>query len=186
MPPGHPPVTALALVEAAIPALRRYAWALLRNGPAADDLVQDCLVRALDRLPDWRGGDVRPWLFAIMHNLHVSRWRRLRRFPTVTVDAEAPAFRVEAGQTHHVELQAVLRALDALAAEQRDVLLLVTVEGLDYADAAHVLGIPVGTVMSRLSRGRDRLRRLLDEPGTQAAPRGGTGGGPGPVLRRVK
>ncbi len=160
-------MTELAALEACIPALRRYAWSLLRDGTEADDLVQDCLERALDRLASWRGGEIRPWLFTIMHNLHVSRWRRLRRFMPVSLDASGrvadPAYRVEAGQVQRVELDGVMQALDALPEGLREVLLLVAVEGLDYAEAAAVLGIPVGTVMSRLSRGRDRLRLALGE-----------------------
>lgn len=175
-------MTALAPIEAAIPALRRYAWSLLRDGPAADDLVQDCLVRALDRLPAWRGGDARPWLFAIMHSLHVSRWRRLRRFPLVALEPDDPALRAEPAQPHSAELRAVLDALDALPAALRDVLLLVAVEGVEYADAARILDVPVGTVMSRLSRGRDRLRQLFGEPVRQPA----GGAVPRPSLRRVK
>jgi RNA polymerase sigma-70 factor (ECF subfamily) len=108
-----------------------------------------------------------------MHSLHVSRWRRMRRFAPVVVDEADPAYRVEAGQVQRMELRGVLLALDALPEGVRDVMLLVAVEGLDYAEAAAVLGIPVGTVMSRLSRGRDRLRVALDEPAR-------------PALRRVK
>ena len=131
--------------------------------------MQDCLVRALDRMALWRGGDIRPWLLAIMHNLHVSRWRRLRRFAPGDIDGNDPAYRVEPGQHQRAELRSVMLAMAALPDELRQVLLLVAVEGLGYAEAADVLGIPVGTVMSRLSRGRDRLRRALDEP-AQARP----------------
>ena len=163
----------LSRLEAAIPAMRRYAWSLLRNGPEADDLVQDSLVRALDRMSGWQGGtDMRPWLFTIMHNLHVSRWRRLRRFAPVAVDDTDPAFQVGPEQPHRAELRRVAEVMDTLPEELRQVLLLVAVEGLHYAEAAGVLGLPIGTVMSRLSRARDRLRRELD----QAAP----------ALRRVK
>ena len=177
-------MSVLGMIEAAIPSLRRYAWSLLRDGPEADDLVQDCLVRALDRLPTWRGGgDIRPWLFTIMHSLYVSRWRRLRRFPGVAMQADAPVFHAEARQPHQAELGRVLRALDALPADMRQVLLLVAVEGFEYGDAARILGIPVGTVMSRLSRGRDRLHRLLDEPARQAQAGRER---PRPALRRVK
>jgi RNA polymerase sigma-70 factor (ECF subfamily) len=163
----------LSRLEAAIPALRRYAWSLLRNGPEADDLVQDCLVRALDRMAGWQGADMRPWLFTIMHNLHVSRWRRLRRFSLTAVDDADPAFQVGPEQPHRAELRRVVEAMDALPKELREVLLLVAVEGLQYDEAAGVLGLPIGTVMSRLSRARDRLRREVD----QAAR---------PALRRVK
>jgi RNA polymerase sigma-70 factor (ECF subfamily) len=166
-------VTDLAAIEAAIPALRRYAWSLLRHGAEADDLVQDCLVRALDKVAGWNGGDVRPWLFTIMHNLHVSRWRRLRRFPLVQADETDPAWHVAAVQPLRVEVQDTLAAIGQLPEESRQVLLLVGVEEFDYVTAARILGVPVGTVMSRLSRARDRLRLLTEETAR-------------PALRRVK
>lgn len=166
-------MTDLAALEAAIPALRRYAWSLLRHGAEADDLVQDCLVRALDKFDSWRGGDVRPWLFTIMHNLHVSRWRRRRRFPSAAVDEQDPVWHVAARQPLRAELEEVLAAIGTLPEESRQVLMLVAVEEFDYATTARILGIPVGTVMSRLSRARDRLRELTAETGR-------------PVLRRVK
>ncbi len=160
----------LASIEAAIPALRRYAWFLLRDGPGADDLVQDCLVRALDQRDKWRGGNVRAWLFGIMHNLHVSRWRRLslRRMAPLS---ELDSLSVAPQQPIRVELRAVLESVAALPEPLRQVLLLVCVEELDYAAVADVLGIPIGTVMSRLSRARERIRR----PAVAA-----------PALRRVK
>jgi RNA polymerase sigma-70 factor (ECF subfamily) len=108
-----------------------------------------------------------------MHNLHVSRWRRLRRFSPVAVNDVDPAFHVAAEQPHRVELRRVAEVMDTLPEDLRQVLLLVAVEGLQYAEAAGVLGLPIGTVMSRLSRGRDRLRRELAQV-------------PRPALRRVK
>jgi RNA polymerase sigma-70 factor, ECF subfamily len=163
----------LAGLEAAIPALRRYAWALLRDGAEADDLVQDCLVRALDRMDTRRAeADLRPWLFSIMHNLCVSRWRRARVRLRALREAR-PEEAVPAAQPASAELRDVLRGLDALPDEQRQVILLVAVEGLSYAEVAGVVGVPVGTVMSRLSRARDRLRDLTE-------------GRRQPVLRRVK
>ncbi len=140
-------------------------------------------MRALDRLDSWRGGDVRPWLFAILHSLHASRWRRLRRFPLVVLEPDEPALRAEAVQPHAAELRAVLQALDGLPVALREVLLLVAVEGVEYADAARILGIPVGTVMSRLSRGRDRLRALMGEQPARGARDVAS---PRPGLRRVK
>jgi len=163
----------LSEIEAAIPALRRYAWSLLRHAAEADDLVQDCLERAVAGYASRRGGDVRPWLFTIMHNLHVSRWRRLRRSPFVAADEQDPAWHVAAVQPLRAELQDTLAAIGRLPEESRQILLLVGVEEFDYATVARILGIPIGTVMSRLSRARDRLRQLMAEPERH-------------VLRRVK
>jgi RNA polymerase sigma factor (sigma-70 family) len=166
----------MADMEACVPALRRYARSLLRDRQEVDDLVHDCLVRALDQLHTRReGGDLRAWLFAIMHNLFVSRARRNKRasrtVPLEEVNHDDLAMRPT--QEGHVQTRDLLRALDALSEEQRSVLLLVTVEDLSYAQVAMVLGIPIGTVMSRLSRARERLRQLMEDE-------------KGPALRRVK
>lgn len=164
-----------ALLEPHIPSLRRYAWALVRDHEGADDLVQDCLERAVAR---WRlrrpSGDVRAWLFAIQHNLFVDGLRRKRREAIradMDVLSDTPAFGVE--QEDRAAMRDILACLDLLPVEQRSVILLVGVEDLSYEEAARVLGVPIGTVMSRLSRGRERMRRMLDI-------------GPGPLLRRVK
>jgi len=143
-----------------IPRLRRYARALLRGNPgAADDLVQDCLERALSRLHLWRrGSDLRAWLFTLMHNVYVNQLRRsgrevaLEELPDPPVDAESG----------HGHLGDIERALGLLQPDQREILLMVTLEGLSYREVATVLGIPEGTVMSRLARARERLRRALD------------------------
>jgi len=161
-------------LEAEIPALRRYAFALVRNDTAADDLVQDCLERAMSRWylrrPD---GELRAWLFTIMRNLHISgvRQRRRRGWHDDIDDVEVPGLR--AGQEDGLAVRDILDALDRLPEEQKSLLLLVGIEEMTYDAAAKVLGIPVGTVMSRLSRGRDRLRAMLD-------------GRAVPGLRRVK
>ena len=158
-----------AAIEPLIPGLRRYALAWTRDAAAADDLVQDCLERAVAGWWRRRGDNVRPWLYAILHNLLVDHGRRQKRrggmVPIEDVDEAmigvAPA--QEAGLNHGD----VLRALDALPVEQRAVLLLVSVEDLSYAEAAAVLGVPIGTVMSRISRGRGRLSAMLaagDQP----------------------
>jgi RNA polymerase sigma-70 factor, ECF subfamily len=163
-------------IEASIPALRRYAWSLLRDTDDADDLVQDCLVRALDRAAgDPAIAAVQPWLFTIMHNLFVSRWRTLRRRrATMLGDAagntEVP---VPPEQDDALARRDLLAGLDRLTEDQRQVLLLVSVEGLEYREVAAILGVPVGTVMSRLSRARDSLHAHMD--GTKR-----------PLLRRVK
>lgn len=151
------------LIEPHIPSLRRYAWALVRDEAAADDLVQDCLERALSR---WqlrrRDGNLRAWLFAILHNRFISDRRRDKRRGTPLPLEEGPeavsASDLEAGVTR----RDLLEALALLPEEQRAVVLLVGVEDLSYEDAARALGVPIGTVMSRLSRGRDKLRRYLD------------------------
>jgi RNA polymerase sigma-70 factor (ECF subfamily) len=162
------------LIEPHIPALRRYAFALLRDRDRADDLVQDTLERALSRWllrrPD---GDVRAWLFTILRNLHVSHWRRDRRHrATIEVD-EAAMPAVAARQEAALEVHDVLSALDQLPEEQKSLLLLVGVEDFSYDDAARILGMPIGTVMSRLSRARQKLRSVV-ETGTVT------------LLRRVK
>jgi RNA polymerase sigma factor (sigma-70 family) len=163
------------LVEQHIPALRRYAWALLRDDHAADDLVQDCLERAISR---WhlrrRDGNVRAWLFAILHNLFVSgRRQQARRGPHGPLDELASEPVAVSDPEMGVAHRDLLAGLADLSEEQRAVVLLVGVEDLSYDEAARALGIPIGTVMSRLSRGRERLRRFVE-------------GERPPALRRVK
>jgi RNA polymerase sigma-70 factor, ECF subfamily len=168
---------ALTHIEACIPALRRYAAALLRNREDADDLVHDCLVRALDKLDTRRDeADVRPWLFAIMHNLFISQLRRAKARPAGEPldETHEAAMSMRPDQESSLQWRDLVRGLNALPVEQRTVILLVSVEDLSYADAATVLGIPIGTVMSRLARGRERLRQLTDEDDAR------------PALRRVK
>lgn len=147
-----------------IPRLRRYARALVGSRADADDLVQDTLERAHARWHLWRrGAGVRPWLFAIMHNLFVDRSRLARsRVALAPLDgAGEPAS--PGGQeaaSARLDLEA---ALARLSPPQREVLLLVTLEELSYADAARVLDIPLGTVMSRLASARARLRELAGD-----------------------
>ncbi len=175
-------MTELAEIEAAVPALRRYAWSLLRHAADADDLVQDCLATALRGLGSRTGrGDIRPWLFAIMHNLFVSRWRSARRWRALLVrnDGDAPEAATPPGQEWSLATRDLVAGFDRLPQEQRQVLLLVAVEGLEYRDAAAVLGIPIGTVMSRLSRGRDALRAHVDGAARDTQR-------PRSVLRRIK
>jgi RNA polymerase sigma-70 factor (ECF subfamily) len=152
----------IGAIESCIPALRRYAGALLRDRQEVDDLVHDCLVRALDRLHTRRNDvGMRPWLFTIMHNMYVSRIRQNRSHRSIeSLDnvAEA-ALAVDAPQDHVIRTQDVMRAVQRLPEDLRSVLLLVTVEDLSYGDVARILGIPIGTVMSRLSRARERVRR---------------------------
>jgi RNA polymerase sigma-70 factor (ECF subfamily) len=155
-------------IEAAIPALRRYARALTRSGETADDLVQDTLVRALRSEHLFQGGDIRSWLFTILTNLNRNRLRSLARRPISTSidDEDAPDAGPDAGGRD------IERALSLLVEEQRSTLLLVVLEGLSYREVAEVQGIPIGTVMSRLSRARAQIKSYLD--------------GERPALRRVK
>lgn len=149
-------------ILAEIPRLRRYARAMLGDRAAADDLVQDTLERAWCRLAQWRvGSDLRAWLFSIMHNLHVDQLRR-PSLPTHSLDdagADAPIRPMQSDQLELLDLEA---ALSQLPDEQRAVLLLVAVEEMSYAEVAAALEIPLGTVMSRLSRGRERLRQIME------------------------
>jgi RNA polymerase sigma factor (sigma-70 family) len=159
----------LRQVEPLIPALRRYARALLRDRANADDLVQDCLERAVSRWYQRRDGDIRSWLFTILHNLAVSQFRRsAARGKHVLIDeTNEDDFGEAAVQEQRLMYRDVLNKLATLPEEQRAVLLLVAVEDLSYADAASVLDIPVGTVMSRLSRARERLQQEIE--GTDAS-----------------
>ncbi|AYG63797.1 sigma-70 family RNA polymerase sigma factor [Rhizobium jaguaris] len=163
----------LRLVEPLIPALRRYARALLHDATGADDLVQDCLERVISH---WhqrrRDGDPRTWVFAILHNLAINRLRQsARRGVHVPLeDAEEAMLSRPPAQEDALIRRDIVAALALLPEEQRSVLLLVSVEDLSYAQAAEVLSIPIGTVMSRLARARERLRHLLEGEGAAARP----------------
>jgi RNA polymerase sigma-70 factor, ECF subfamily len=150
-------------IEQEIPRLRRYARALTRDATRADDLVQSCLMRALAKSHLWQPGtDLRAWLFTILHNQHVNDVRRgLGEGSTVPIDDDLLSLTVPAAQQATLELGDLDRALAQLAEEQRQVLLLIGLEGMRYDEAATVLQIPVGTIRSRLSRGRAELRRLM-------------------------
>ncbi|MFO1069511.1 MAG: sigma-70 family RNA polymerase sigma factor [Geminicoccaceae bacterium] len=162
-------------LESCIPGLRRYARALLRDSQRADDLVQDCLERALSRRHLWRGGgSLRPWLFKIMHNINANQARsRATRPVHQTLDGVEAAAADAESQTSRLALRDMAAGLETLPEEQRRVVLLVALEGLSYQEIAEVLEVPIGTVMSRLSRARDRLRLHM------------AGESP-PTLRRVK
>jgi RNA polymerase sigma factor (sigma-70 family) len=148
-----------------IPDLRRYARALTGDGWAADDLVQDTLERACERWRLWTAGsDLRAWLFTLMHNLFVDGARRALRQQGRRVDVDDVADELVAPRSnpdHAIDLQ---RCLMRLPEEQREVLLLVTLQDLGYEEVARMTGVPVGTVVSRLSRARSRLRELMDGP----------------------
>lgn len=144
-----------------MPRLRRYARAMLGDRTAADDLVQDTLERAWSRLAQWRAGsDLRAWLFSIMHNLRVDQLRR-PALPTESMDEAAFEVPTRATQNDRLEVMDIESALRQLPDEQRAVLLLIALEEMSYAEVAVALDIPVGTVMSRLSRGRERLRQIM-------------------------
>jgi RNA polymerase sigma-70 factor (ECF subfamily) len=144
-----------------IPRLRRYARALVGDQYAADDLVQDTLERAINKRHLWRpGSDLRAWLFAIMHNVFVNQLRSRQSHPEESLDDDAlPA--VGPADSTRLEIRDLQTALTMLPVEQREVVLLVGLEQLTYAEVSHALGIPIGTVMSRLFRGRERLRALV-------------------------
>jgi len=144
-----------------LPRLRRYARALVGRREDADDLVQDTLERAWSRGDRWSAvGDMRAWLFSIMHNLHVDGARRAR-LPTVELD-DAHGELAAAPGPEPLAIRDLQAALERLPVEQKEVVLLVALEDMSYADAAATLGIPIGTVMSRLARGRERLRALME------------------------
>ena len=156
---------------AAIPRLRRYARVLTGEATRADDLVQDTLARAWEKRRLWQAGtDLRAWLFTVMHNVFVNQRALARRDArNVSLDSDAESgdawhLAVRPMQQVHVELREIVVHLGQLPAEQREVLLLAAVEELKYEEIASVLDIPVGTVMSRLSRAREKLRRLAGEP----------------------
>jgi len=147
-----------------IPRLRRYARALTRDHHAVDDLVQDTLERALNKLHLWRpDSDMRAWLFSVMHSVFVNQWH----VPRLELDYDPkgmPDIAVQAPNFGRIEIGEMEKALQSIPREQRDVLLLVAVEEMSYEQTAEMLAIPIGTVMSRLSRAREKLRQLVREP----------------------
>src|SRR3984893_5342346 len=152
------------LLQNEIPRLRRYARALARDAARADDLVQSCLVRAIAKEHLWEPGtDLRAWLFTILHNQNVSEIRRsVREGVVVAVEDVASVLTVAPRAGASLQLRDLERAIRLLPDEQRQVILLVGLEGMRYEEVAAVLDIPIGTVRSRLSRGREMLRRLMD------------------------
>ena len=174
MPDTPPDAEFAQRLVALLPRLRRYARALTADTHAADDLVQDTIERGWTRSRQWQPGtDLRAWLFTIMHNLYVNDLRRRKSRPELlALDDEALDAPRRATQEDGLGLRDLQAALDRLPMEQREVLLLVGLEEMSYAEVAKTLSIPIGTVMSRLSRARERLRVQLD--------------GAAPALRRVK
>jgi len=153
-----------------IPRLRRYARALTGDRGRADDLVQDTLERALVKFHLWQpGSDLRAWLFTIMHNVFVNQVRSSLNGMTTALDDATVLPAVRATQSDRLEVRDLQVALLRVPEEQREVLLLVGLEQMTYEEAAGALGIPIGTVMSRLSRARERLRALLAGGGVHSA-----------------
>lgn len=154
-----------AAILGEIPRLRRYARSLLRDRDAADDLVQDCLERALRRLDNWQTGESpRKWLFTIMHHLFVDQMRKAnRRGETAMLPLEAEAMSRPAEQMGNVASREIIDALQAIGPDRRAALVMVGIEGFSYAEAANIIGVPAGTLMSRIARGREELRALLDD-----------------------
>jgi len=153
-------------ILAEIPRLRRYARALVGRSDRADDLVQDALERALLKLENWQTGESpRRWLFTIMHHLFIDQTRRTTRRGEATMlpldDREALA--QPAAQEETAASREILDALQQISPERRVAIVLVGIEGFSYAEAAIMLAVPAGTVMSRIARGRAELRRLLDD-----------------------
>jgi RNA polymerase sigma-70 factor (ECF subfamily) len=152
------------LLQNEIPRLRRYARALTRDAVRADDLVQSCLVRAIAKEHLWEPGtDLRAWLFTILHNQNVNEVRRaVPEGVAVALEDVASVLTAAPRAAGCLLLRDLERAIKLLPEEQRQVILLVGLEGMRYEEVAAVLGIPIGTVRSRLSRGREMLRRLMD------------------------
>ncbi len=149
-----------------IPNLRRYARALVGDRDGADDLVQDTLERAVRKFHLWKPGDLRAWLFSIMHNVFVNQLKARKIAPSVEIDEATIAAHIPTVTS--VDVLDLQRALLTLSPEQREVVLLIALEDMTYADVSRALGIPIGTVMSRLSRGREKLRGLMNGEATRS------------------
>lgn len=158
---GHDELTREIMTHVA--SLRRYALVLVADPHEADDLVQECLSRVLAQMRAWRPvRDLRAYLFAAMHNVFVDTTRKRRtRAEHVPIEDVMATLALPAGQTRRLEIRDLLQALAVLPEQQREVVLLVGLEGMSYLEAARVLDVPIGTVMSRLSRGREALRQLM-------------------------
>ena len=152
-----------------IPHLRRYARALGYDKTSADDLVQECLARAMGRLHAWQPtGTMRSWLFTILHNLHVNLHRVDKDVFDIYPDSYLAERKAAQADSHTgLLVRDVNAALAQISDEQRSTILLIGLEGLTYAEAATVTGVPVGTVMSRLARVREKLREIMDQDAEQ-------------------
>jgi len=155
-------------LKTVIPSLRRYALLLTSDPQSADDLVQDCLERILkskDKYDPTRS--LRSWAFGIMHNLHVDNWRKNKTKPTlVSIDGELVDQFKSSGENFQPELADTIAAFGQLSVEHREVLVLVAIEGMSYREASECIGIPPGTIMSRLARARGALKHILEPTST--------------------
>ncbi len=161
---------------AELPYLRRFARGLCGDASLADDLVQDCAARALDKSHLYDPArPLRAWLYAILRNIFISGLRRASKLQIVkTVDAlEDGEGAVAPEQESRISVDQIAQALDQLPQQHREILLLVSLEEMSYRETAEIVGVPIGTVMSRLSRARSKMQEILEERGT-------------PILRRVK
>jgi RNA polymerase sigma-70 factor, ECF subfamily len=151
------------LLEPQIPRLRRYARTLTKDASRAEDLVQNCLARALAKEHLWEPGtDLRAWLFTLLHNQHVNDVRRLvREGAAVSIEGVASDLAAPPTVEASLDLREVEQAIARLPGEQREVILLAGREGMRYDEMAAALGVPIGTVRSRLSRARTRLREVM-------------------------
>lgn len=153
----------IAQIEQEIPRLRRFARGMVRDMSLADDLVQECLERALTRLHLYQPGtNLRAWLFTILRNLHINGVRRKQTFVDIDGEAQAGLGGAHGSQFSRMEVRDLKRALAKLPREQREVVLLIGLEGISYAEAADIMKVSIGTVKSRLSRGRRALRVLME------------------------
>ena len=154
----------LLLIEKEIPRLRRYARFLVREVDRADDLVQETLTRAIEKLHTWQPGtNLRAWLFVIMRNSFISEFRKEKRAPTSSgLPDDDKALSVSGDQEGHIAFLNLQSAFDQLSDDQREILVLIAIEGLKYEEAAATLGIPIGTVRSRVARARQALRDILE------------------------
>lgn len=161
-------------LEACLPDLWRYAWSLTRDRDAADDLVQDCVERALRKRLLWLPGrPLKPWLTRMLLNLFRDRWRSAARFATVDLDQVGDLAAPHATAEDRMEIRAIWQSLEKVPKDQREALLAVVIGGLSYDEAATALGIPRGTLMSRIARARARIRTDMDSS-------------PAPRIRSVK
>ncbi|MFZ2101683.1 MAG: RNA polymerase sigma factor [Oricola sp.] len=149
-------------VLAVLPRLRRYARSLTRNGDDAEDLVQDCVEKAFARQATWRGDNLQGWLMTILTNLNRNRARGLSRMPAFVAIEDAGEPEATSPENDPLERDRLVAALNRIDPDQRAVLMLVVVEGYAYGEVAAMLGIPIGTVMSRLSRARRNLASALE------------------------
>jgi len=159
---ASPPLSFDAQILALLPQLRRYSRSLTRSDAESEDLLQDCVEKALVNRAQWRGANIRAWAYRIMTNLHLNARRAIARRPSVGIE-EAEGVTANTLASDPLERNRLVRALDVLPKEARAVLMLVAVEGHSYQEVADLLDIPVGTVMSRLSRARQMLRQALSE-----------------------